>query len=135
MEPTHPIPDAADRDFFARLRREVESQIAEYVYDSEAPVGCVGTRLSEKDIEDDLAMMRLCLVDPRWEDVEIGDANINSSTRHQCVVLAEDISEYGEGYALVFDPLDNAFALAYRQRGVLGIFGIRGNAVDCFLAR
>jgi hypothetical protein len=126
-------PDLADRDFFTQLRNQVEKQIAEYVY--VVPSGAVGTPLSAKKIEADLQLMRVCLVEPRWEEVEIRDTfdqvKTNVGPRRKCVTIAEDT----EGYVLMFDPVESSFVLAFRQSEGLGTFGIRGDAVGCFLAR
>ena len=42
-------PDAVDKDFFQRLRRELERQISGYVY--EVPAGAVGTPLPADEID------------------------------------------------------------------------------------
>jgi hypothetical protein len=126
--------DATENDLFARLRREVELEISGYVY--EVPPGAVGTPFSPKEIQDHLSLMRLCLVDPHWEEVEVRDTFEQIQTdvgpSRKCITIAEDES----GYVLMFDPLENSYVLAYRnkERG-LGTFGIRGDAVGCFLAR
>lgn len=127
----HPEPDAVDRDFFQRLRRDVERQIAEYVY--EVPAGAVGTPLAAEEIRADLETMRLCLVEPRWEEVNIcnpEEARIGVGSRRMCVTMAED-----EGYVLVFDPAENEYHLAWRSDHGLGTWGVRGDAVGCFIAR
>jgi hypothetical protein len=124
--------DIIDQDFFSRLRRAVEREIAEYIYT--IPVGAVGTPMSTKEIADDLALMRLCLVEPRWEDVEIRDTpeevKMDVGPKRKCVTIAED-----HGYVLMFDQIENSYVLAYRQDKGLVTFGIRGDAVECFLAR
>jgi hypothetical protein len=126
--------DAADSELFARLRREVELEISQYVY--EVPPGAVGTPFSPKEIQDQLSLMQGCLVDPHWEEVEVRDSFEQIQTdfgpRRKCVTIAEDES----GYVLMFDPAENSYVLAYRngEQG-LGTFGIRGDAVGCFMAR
>jgi hypothetical protein len=44
--------------------------------------------------------------------------------------MAED-----EGYVLVFDAVDEEFHLAWRGEHGLGTWGIRGDAVESFIAR
>jgi hypothetical protein len=125
----HPEPDVVDQDFFRRLRRDVERQIADYVY--EVPAGAVGTPLAAEEIRTYLETMRLCLVEPRWEEVNIcEEARTGAGVRRICVTMAED-----EGYVLVFDPAENEYHLAWRSDRGLGTWGIRGDAVDCFIAR
>jgi hypothetical protein len=64
---TEPGPDATDKDFFQRLRRELEHQIANYVYD--VPADAIGSPLPPEEISSLLNAMRLCLVEPHWEEV------------------------------------------------------------------
>jgi hypothetical protein len=126
-----PEPDAADRDFFQRLRGEVEREIAGYVYDH--PADAIGSPLPDHVIRNDLNAMRLCLIEPRWEEVNICNSlgNMNAKTvRRMCVTMAED-----EGYVLVFDPVEEEYHLAWRGEQGLGTWGIRGDAVGCFIAR
>lgn len=124
--------DAADRDFFQRLRRDLEHEIASYVYESSE--NAVGTPLSADHVRTLLHSMRLCLVEPVWEEVNICNAPLESRTgvgvRRVCVTMAED-----EGYVLVFDPVDEEYHLAWRSESGLGTWGIRGDAVECFIAR
>ncbi|MFP5230303.1 MAG: hypothetical protein ACLGXA_22030, partial [Acidobacteriota bacterium] len=65
-------PDATDKDFFQRLRRELEYEIAAYVY--EVPAGAIGKPLPADEISSLLDTMRLCLVEPRWEEVNVCNA-------------------------------------------------------------
>ena len=123
-----PKPDAVDKDFFQRLRREVERQISGYVY--EVPAGAVGTPLPADEIRTLLDAMRLYLVEPRWEEVHICNIPENAGVRRKCVTMAED-----DGYVLVFDPVDEEYHLAWRSERGLGTWGVRGDAVGCFLAR
>jgi hypothetical protein len=125
-------PDAVDKDFFQQLRREVERQISGYAY--KVPAGAIGTPLSADEIRTMLSAMRFCLVEPRWEQVNI--CNIPEEIRtgvgvtRTCVTMAED-----ECYVLVFEPLHEEYHLAWRSERGLGTWGIRGDAVGCFLAR
>lgn len=129
---TNPEPDAVDKDFFQRLRREIERQISGYVY--EVPAGAIGTPLSADEIRADLHTMRLCLVEPRWEEVHIcntpEEIRTGVGARRKCVTMAED-----EGYVLAFDPVDEEYHLAWRSERGLGTWGIRGDALGCFIAR
>jgi hypothetical protein len=125
--------DAAEGSLFARLRREIELEISGYVY--RVPPGAVGTPFSPEAVKELLSMMRLCLVDPRWEEVEVRDTfeqiQSNVGPTRKCVTIAED----DNGYVLMFDPVETSYVLAYRKGARLGTFGIRGDAVGCFLAR
>lgn len=132
MPKANPEPDAVDKDFFQRLRREIERQISAYVY--EVPAGAIGTPLPAEEIRSHLDAMRLCLVEPRWEEVHIRNKPEEIKTgvgiRRMCVTMAED-----EGYVLVFDPVDEEHHLAWRSEQGLGTWGVRGDAVGCFIAR
>lgn len=129
---SNPEPDTADKDFFQRLRRELENEISGYVY--EVHPEAIGTPLSADVIRDYLNSMRLCLVEPHWEEVDlcITDLGVSPQVRanRMCVTMAED-----EGFVLVFDPVDEQYHLAWRGKDGLGTFGIFGDGVDCFLAR
>lgn len=76
--------------------------------------------------------MRLCLVDPYWEEVDICNSLEGSRVvvRRTCVTMVED-----KGYVLVFDPVDEDYHLAWRSERGLGTWGIRGDGVNCFIAR
>jgi hypothetical protein len=125
-------PDAADKDFFQRLRRELDHQISGYVYVH--PTGAVGIPLSADVIRAYLNSMRLCLVEPHWEEVNICNTHEETKTgvgvKRMCVTMAED-----EGYVLVFDPVDEQYHLAWRSKHGLGTWGISGDGVGCFIAR
>jgi hypothetical protein len=127
-----PKPDSADKDFFQRLQRETERQISVYVY--HVPAGAIGTPLPADDIRDSLNKMRLRLIEPRWEEVHIcntpEEIRTGEGVSRTCVTMAED-----EGYVLVFDPVEEEYHLAWRSEYGLGTWGVRGDAVGCFLAR
>jgi hypothetical protein len=128
---SNPEPDSADRDFFDRLRRELEQEISGYVY--EHPGGAIGTALPTDYIRAHLNSMRLCLVEPHWEEVNLCDpkeALTGVGIKRMCVTMAED-----EGYVLVFDPVDEEYHLAWRGEQGLGTWGIHGDGVGCFIAR
>jgi hypothetical protein len=125
-------PDAADKDFFQRVRRETERQILAYVH--QVPAGAIGVPLPAYEIRDSLNKMRLCLTEPCWEEVHIcstpEEIRTGEGVSRMCVTMAED-----EGYVLVFDPVEEAYHLAWRSEHILGTWGVRGDAVGCFLAR
>jgi hypothetical protein len=127
-----PAPDAADKNFFQRLRRELENEISGYVY--EHPADAIGSPLPADAIRAHLNSMRFCLVDPRWEEVNVcntrEEAWIGVGAKRMCVTMAEV-----EGYVLVFDPVDEEYHLAWRGERGLGTWGIRGDGVGCFIAR
>ncbi len=125
-----PEPDAADKDLFQRLRHELENEISGYAYAD--PEGAIGTPLSADHIRNDLNTMRLCLVEPHWEQVNIRNSLLGEkgSVKRMCVTMAED-----EGYVLVFDPVDEQYHLAWRGEQGLGTWGICGDGVECFIAR
>ena len=129
---SNPEPDAADKDFFQQLRRELDNQISGYVY--EVPAGAIGSPLPADEIRAYLNSMRLCLVEPHWEEVNICNTSEESWTgvgvKRVCVTMAED-----QGYVLVFDPVDEQYHLAWRSEYGLGTWGIRGDGVGGFIAR
>ena len=128
----NPEPDTADKDFFRRLRSELEHEIAGYVY--EVPAGAIGSPLSADVIRSYLNSMRLCLVEPHWEEVNVCNTSEESWTgvgiKRKCVTMAED-----ESYVLVFDPIDEQYHLAWRSESGLGTWSVRGDGVGCFIAR
>lgn len=129
---SRPEPDAEDKDFFQQLRLELDHQIAGYGY--EVPDGTLGSPLPADQIRTYLNSMRLCLVEPHWEEVNVCNTSEESSTgagvKRMCVTMAED-----DGYVLVFDPVDEQYHLAWRGVYGLGTWGIRGDGVGCFIAR
>jgi hypothetical protein len=120
-------PDAADKDFFEQLRRQLNQEISSYVYESHPEA--IGIPLSSDQIRGDLDLMRVCLVEPHWEEANLCITN-GVVVKRMCVTMAEE-----EGYVLVFDPIGEEYHLAWRGENGLGSFGIRGDGVGCFLAR
>lgn len=49
----------------------------------------------------------------------------------KCVIVADDLKET----ILAFDPIENGFLLAVKQKDALLTIGVRGDAVGCFMAR
>lgn len=98
------------------------------------PAEPIGTSLGLDEIRAQLELMRLRLVKPRWEEVEIcntpEEATTGIGSRRRCITMAED-----EGYVLVFDPVGKEYYPAWRGERALGTWGVMGNAVSCFLAR
>jgi hypothetical protein len=45
--------------------------------------------------------------------------------------VADDL----KGTILAFDPIENGFLLAVKQKDALLAIGVRGDAVGCFMAR
>jgi hypothetical protein len=125
-------PDAGDKDFFQRLRRELEHEISGHVYGVHADG--MGRPFSDDQVRALLNSMRSCLVEPHWEEVNICNTVVESSAgnglRRRCVTMAEE-----DGYVLVFDPIDEEYHLAWRGEHGLGTWGVRGDGVGCFLAR
>jgi hypothetical protein len=124
-------PNADDRDFVQRLRRELERQIADYVY--EVPEFAIGSPLPAEVIAKYLGSMRQCLVTPHWEEVNIctpEESVLGAGVKRRCVTMAEE-----DSYALIFDPLCGEYHLAWRGADGLGTWGIRGDGVECFIAR
>jgi hypothetical protein len=125
-------PDAADKDFFQPLRFELEHQIAGYIYDF--PKGSIGTPLHPDEVRGLVNAMRLFLVEPYWEEVNICNTREESLTgigvKRKCVTMAED-----DDYVLVYDPVDEQYHLAWRSERGLGTWGICGDGVECFIAR
>jgi hypothetical protein len=117
----------------SRLRQRVEKEIGTYVYDF--PATAIGNPWTDADVQQGLATFRASLVEPYWTDVEIQDTfeqvGMPEGPHRTCVVVADD----GNAKLLLFDPTEESFVLAERGRTGLTTFGIRGDAVGCFLAR
>jgi hypothetical protein len=127
-----PEQDPSHRDLLQRLRREVERQISDYVY--EVHPSAIGTPLSNDQIHAYLDSMRRCLVEPKWEEVHIRNTPEEIRTglgnKRMCVTLAEE-----NGYVLVYDRAEDEYHLAWRSDKELATWGVRGDAVGCFIAR
>jgi hypothetical protein len=104
------------------LRLTVENEIDTYKY--EVPEGAVGNAWPAVKVEAYLREMRTCLVDPYWGDVEIRDT-IEQMAETEAAVRR---------CAVVFDPIEEEFLLASKQTGSLSSFGVRGDAVGCFMS-
>jgi hypothetical protein len=89
---SRPESDSADNDFFQQLRRELDHQISGYVY--EVPEGAIGSPLPAEQVRGYLNSMRLCLVEARWEEVNICNTSEESwsgvGVKRMCVTMAED---------------------------------------------
>jgi hypothetical protein len=115
------------------LRQRVEKEIATYHYDF--PDNAVGTPWTDAAIQSGLEQFRASLLEPYWTEVEIRDTfeqvGMIAGPRRRCVAVADD----GKGILLLFDPAEHSFVLAERSSTGLTTFGVRGDAVGCFLAR
>jgi hypothetical protein len=122
-----------EAQYLSRLRQEVEEQIGRFAYT--VPDHAFGNPMTEAAVGEGLAQTRGSLVEPYWEEVEVRDTyeQIGMSTplRRKCVLVADD----GKGMLLLFDPAEESFVLAHRVKTGLTTFGVRGDAVGCFLSR
>ena|SRR5689334_18859699 len=116
----------------ASLRAFVEKEIDKYVYS--VPEGTVGQPMSAEWVGAQLAELRECLVEPKWQAVQLKDtpAQMNASTPvlRDCVLIADD----KKGLQLYYDPDENDFFLAFAGNPPT-TFMIRGDAVGCFMSR
>ena len=116
----------------AELRRKVESEIEDYVY--EVPPSAVGTPWPQEKVDAQLSEFRASLVDPKWEKVVIRDTHeqrlAEAPPVRDCILVAND----SKGYKLYYDPEEGNFVLA-SDANPPETFGVRGDAVGCFMAR
>jgi IMP cyclohydrolase len=108
----------------AKLRRKVELEIDEYVY--EVPQDSIGNPWSADKVEQQLQAFRDALVDPYWIDVVDDDKK-----RKRCAAVADD----KKSYLLVFEPDAQKFMLVMKKGSDLISFGVDGDPVGCFFAR
>ena len=120
-------------EYLSNLRQRVEKEIETYVY--ECPDEAIGNPWTDEAVQNGLCQFRASLVQPYWTEVEIRDTfdqvGMPVAPQRKCVVVADD----GKGMLLLFDPVENSFTLAERHGAGLTTFGVRGDAVGCFLAR
>jgi hypothetical protein len=125
--------DYTDDEYLLRLRRGVETEIGDYVYEF-PDNGMIGNRMPDARVEAGLAQMRTSLVNPYWVEVEVRDTlnqiGMDPPIVRKCAVVADD----GRGTVLLFDPVEGGFVLAQPGAKRLGTIGVRGDAVGCFLA-
>ncbi len=125
-------PEPSEIDL-ARLREEIEKEIDSYVYDF--PDSAIGKPWSDAAIRKGLEDLRACLIAPYWAEVELRDTleqiNMAVALRRKCAAVAD----CGHGMLLMFDPSEESFVLAETGKTGLITFGVRGDAVGCFLAR
>ena len=116
-----------------KLRQSVEDEIRCYEY--EDPADSIGTPWTTFRVKDTLVAMQAALVQPYWVEVELRDTldQIVGEEIELCswAVVADDAN----GYVLAFDPNKNEFLLAVKRGARFWSIGIRGNAVECFMAR
>jgi len=114
------------------LRQLVERQMQEYVCG--VSTGSIGNPWTAEKIEASLQAMRNALVDPIWAEVEMRETfeqiQLGEPTVRRCAVVADNL----EGTFLLWDPIEHDFLLAARSGRNLSSFGVRGDAVGCFLA-
>jgi hypothetical protein len=108
------------------LERYVLDEIESYRY--EVPEGALGRPFSAEKVERLLSEMRAALVKPEWRVVEKRDMPDEFELR-RCVLVADD----RDSYELYYDPLEEDFVLAIGDPPQT--FGVRGDAVGCFMAR
>ena len=115
------------------LRIAVEAEIDPYIYN--VPEGAVGLPWSVDRVRIELAEMPGAPVDPYWTEVEIRDTYSQVKEEQakllRCAVVADD----RRGYLLLWDPVRGDYFLAQAGEGFPCTFGIRGDAVGCFLSR
>jgi hypothetical protein len=125
--------NSTEAEYLSQLRREVEGAIDGYIY--KVPDDAIGNPMTDAAIDNGLAQLRASLVEPYWEEVEVRDTfeqvKMGSGPRRKCAVIADD----GKGILLLFDPVESSFVLAQRWKTEIITFGVRGDAVGCFLAR
>jgi hypothetical protein len=116
------------------IRRYVLEEIASYRY--EVDQAATGKPPSDEWVARQIAALRAALVEPEWRVVQKRDAPAESARetpelRH-CVLIAVDRDP--DGYAeLYFDPYEEDFVVASGDPPQT--FGVRGDAVGCFMAR
>jgi hypothetical protein len=116
------------------LERAVLAELESYRY--EVSENALGRPHSDEWVDGQLAEMRAALVKPEWRVVEKRDTHEETRREvpelRQCVLVAVDSSP--DGYAeLYYDPLEDDFVLASGDPP--RTFGVRGDAVGCFMAR
>ena len=115
------------------LSQRVVKEIETYHYDF--PDNAIGNPWTDAAIQNGLAQLRASLIEPYWAEVEIRDTfeqvGMIAGPRRKCAVVADD----GKEMLLLFDPAEDSFVLAERGSTGLTTFGVRGDAVGCFLAR
>jgi len=120
-------------EFLTSLRRRVVVELETFVY--RVPPDAVGNAMAHGAVSAGLSDLRESLVEPYWVDVEIRDTFEQVSSEHgprrRCAVVAND----RRGIFLLWDPINSDFFLAQEIGGTLTSFGVRGDAVDCFLSR
>lgn len=122
-----------DFELLRNLRNKVETELEQYVY--RVLPEAIGNAMSNEAVSAGLKALREAVVEPYWTDVEVRDtfAQVASAQgpRRRCVVVADDCRRI----FLLWDPIHNDFFLAENIAGVLTSFGVRGDAVGCFLSR
>jgi hypothetical protein len=122
-----------DLELLRNLGNRVRTELEQYIYC--VPSDAVGNPMSNETVMAALDELRRAQVEPYWALVEIRDTfeqvGLESVPRRKCAVVADD----RRGYFLLWDPPNDEFFLAQSLSGVLTSFGVRGDAVGCFLSR
>lgn len=123
---------STESDGMKNLRARVEAEIDGYVYS--LPENAIGNPWPSDKVSRLLNELRQALVEPYWADVEIRDTyeqvKLVEGPRQRCIVVADN----RKGYFLLWDPACDDFFLAQNIKGTLYSFGVRGDAVGCFLS-
>lgn len=118
-----------------KLRETVEQQIRDYAPTN--PANALGSELPVGWFQQELSRMKQCLVQPYLVTMRDLDAD-GALTVVEVIAVADD----GEGSLVLYDKSADQFVLAVhdadpdRKRGADTVScGVRGDSVDCFLAR
>ncbi len=111
------------------LRAYVEAEINNYVYI--CPANAVGDPMPQQWVDEQLKLMKACLVEPYWAATEIKGYSSPPWPVRDCTVLVDD----GNGHRLIYDPETQQFDLASYGPGGMDTVGVAGDPVGCFLAR
>ena len=114
------------------LQQLVRAEIDAYVY--EVPRGGVGNPWSAEKVRAGLEDMRSAVVPPYWTEVEIRDTFEQCSGEARLLQRCAVVADNQAGTLLLWDPKGREFFLAERRHGRLISFGVRGDAVGCYLA-
>jgi hypothetical protein len=118
------------------LRRRVSEEIDAYVAPGH-PQDAVGSALPQSWFLDRLTEMRAALVRPRNAKIRDGDDVTGALVIKDVIIVVDD----GVWIIVAYDPEASTFVLAAHDtdvddvRGVDAVaVGVRGSAIDCFLA-
>ena len=119
-------------DLANRVRRNLDGFVI-----PEPDPAALGSPLPKAWFEGRLAAMQQALVEPRWMQIRDSDALSNDLVILNVVLVAAE----EDGTLVVFDTQGGEFILAQRDpdpdpiRAIDAVScGVRGDAIDCFLA-